>query len=199
MLGNHGYSLPTGDVVASAGTCWEVMTTASPLATRLPAAIHCHIVTRFLRCLCGGHRALQPPANFLPSLLPVKKIGLPALSSPRLPTSARLSTHCDRAMEDAYVRFEPNPLKIQAWPTRLSPQPAAEDTTSPAELYARAVPTTRSHAIARLCSRPGVSPLHVRHQPKALIPTGRPGPTGSQAPATFFAPPQFTLFADLLS
>ena len=33
--------------------------------------------------------------------------------------SARLSTHCDRAMEDAYVRFGPNLRKIQAWPMRL--------------------------------------------------------------------------------
>ena len=64
-------------------------------------------------------------------------------------------------MEDAYARFEPNPLKIRAWRARLSLQRAADqDTTSPAELYARAVPTTPSHAIARLCSRPGVSPLH---------------------------------------
>jgi hypothetical protein len=45
-------------------------------------------------------------------------------------------------MEDTYVRFEPNPLKIQAWRARLlSPRVAQEDSTSPAELYARAVPT----------------------------------------------------------
>ena len=37
------------DVVASTGTRWEAMATASPLPIRLPAAIHCHIVTRFLR------------------------------------------------------------------------------------------------------------------------------------------------------
>ena len=44
-------------------------------------------------------------------------------------------------MEDTYVRFEPNPLKIQAWRARLLRQQAAhEDSTSPAELYARAVP-----------------------------------------------------------
>ncbi len=45
-------------------------------------------------------------------------------------------------MEDTYVRFEPNPLKIQAWRARLlSPHSPQEDSTSPAELYARAVPT----------------------------------------------------------
>jgi len=45
-------------------------------------------------------------------------------------------------MEDTYVRFEPNPLKIQAWRARLQPPRAPqEDSTSPAELYARAVPT----------------------------------------------------------
>ena len=45
-------------------------------------------------------------------------------------------------MEDTYVRFEPNPLKIQAWRARLlSPRSPQEDSTSPAELYARAVPT----------------------------------------------------------
>jgi len=45
-------------------------------------------------------------------------------------------------MEDTYVRFEPNPLKIQAWRARLLSSPAAQDaSTSPAELYARAVPT----------------------------------------------------------
>ena len=80
--------------------------------------------------------------------------------------SARLSTHCDRAMEDAYVRFGPNLRKIQAWPTRLSPQPAAdEDSTSPAELYARAVPT-----LLRWKGRPLESTLwlcHARHDPKS--------------------------------
>ena len=45
-------------------------------------------------------------------------------------------------MEDTYVRFEPNPLKIQAWRERLlCPRAPQEDSTSPAELYARAVPT----------------------------------------------------------
>ena len=45
-------------------------------------------------------------------------------------------------MEDAYVRFGPNLLRIQAWRAGLLPQRAAhEDSTSPAELYARAVPT----------------------------------------------------------
>ena len=45
-------------------------------------------------------------------------------------------------MEDTYVRFEPNPLKIEAWRARLVRQRAAhEDSTSPTELYARAVPT----------------------------------------------------------
>ena len=42
-------------------------------------------------------------------------------------------------MEDTYVRFEPNPLKIQAWRARLLRQRAADE--DPAELYARAVPT----------------------------------------------------------
>ena len=36
--------------MASAGTCWEVVATASPRGTWLPLVIHCHIVTRFLRC-----------------------------------------------------------------------------------------------------------------------------------------------------
>ena len=68
-------------------------------------------------------------------------------------------------MEAAYVRFEPNPLKIQARRARRSPQQAAdEDTTSPAELYARAVPT-----LLRWKDRPLELTLrlcHARHDPK---------------------------------
>ena len=54
-------------------------------------------------------------------------------------------------MEDTYVRFEPNPLKIQAWRARLVRPPPEEpgqegeeeqeDPSSPAERYARAIPT----------------------------------------------------------
>ena len=70
------------------------------------------------------------------------------------------------SMEDTYMHFGPNLRKIQAWPTHLSPQPAAdEDSTSPAELYACAVPTL-------LCwkGRPLESTLglcHARHDPKS--------------------------------
>ena len=77
---------------------------------------------------------------------------------------------------------EPNPLKIQLARASFTSTRSRRKLHVPAELYARAVPTLLhwkdrplestlqlchaphdpSHAISRLCSRPGVSPLHVR-------------------------------------
>jgi hypothetical protein len=89
------------------------------------------------------YQPARPSARYNRPSEPVENhLGARFVSTSPPNRATRLSNQPRSAMEDTYVRFEPNPLKIQAWRARLeSPRAPQEDSTSPAELYARAVPT----------------------------------------------------------